>query len=940
MLREQRRRAGLTQEELAERAGVSAHAISMLEAGRRRPRLSSVTRLAAALGLDEAARTRLMSAAEGAAEGAADTPPAAGTAAAATATATAGTAAATAAEPPNGAAGASRCQLPADTRLFTGRAKELDRLLALAREAPAGSDAGMVVISAIDGMGGVGKSALAVHAAHRLRGSFPDGQLFIDLHGHTPGLAALAAEDALDWFLRSLGVPPQLIPQDLGERAAFYRDRLAGTRTLIVLDNAVSTAQVRPLLPGTPGSLVIVTSRKRLTGLDDAHTLALDTLAPAEAAALLHRVAGPGRVPEDHPAIAELAALCGHVPLAVRISAARLRHRRALRIEDLVDELRDEHDRLDRLRDEGRNLTAVFDTSYAALPEAEQHLFRRLGLVPGPDFDAFAAANLTGTDHRTADRLLESLLDHNLLTQHVPGRYRFHDLVGLYARTLDRADRLEEAEHTEEAERAAALERLLDYYRHTADDADRHLAHHSRPGAPRPAPAPAVAPVLPDRAKALAWMRSERNNLLAAVAGARPRHLIDLSGALAAFLQQEGPWHQAAALHGTAADTARAHGDRPGEAGALEDLGRVRHALGEFRTAADLHERSLALYQDLGDRFGEAGALEDLGRVRYVLGEFRTASELHERALVVHQDLGDRLGEAGSRWSIGRVRHATGDYPEAVALLERALETYRGLGNHHGEANTLWDLSRVRQATGDYSAAGSLQEQALTIMRQLGNRHGEANALWNLGRVRLTTGDATAAAAALERALEIYLDLGKRDGEAYALKDLGRVRLATGDTAAAADLLDRSLEIFRKVGQRYGAANATHDLGRVRHATGDTAAAADLFAQALAFFREVGDRQGEAEVLTSTGALTADTTGADEAAALYRRALDLARRAHSPLDEARALEGTARCAARTGDHATALTALRRAVALYRRLGAAEAPAAATRLRALEDADRG
>ncbi|MFJ1751965.1 ATP-binding protein [Kitasatospora sp. NPDC088134] len=920
MLREQRRRAGLTQEGLAELAGVSAHAISMLEAGRRRPRLSSVTRLAVALGLDAAAQGRLLSAAEGTTEGptggAADTPAAATT------------------EPPGRARGASRCQLPADTRLFTGRAEEIDRLLALAREAPAGSDAGMVVISAIDGMGGVGKSALAVHAAHRMRGSFPDGQLFVDLHGHTPGLAALAAEDALDWFLRSLGVPPQLIPRDLGERAAFYRDRLAGTRTLIVLDNAVSTAQVRPLLPGTPGCLVIVTSRKRLTGLDDAHTLALDTLAPAEAAALLHRVAGPGRVPDGHPAVAELAALCGHVPLAVRISAARLRHRRALRIEDLVDELRDEHGRLDRLRDEGRNLAAVFDTSYAALPEAEQHLFRRLGLVPGPDFDAFAAAHLAGADHRTAERLLESLLDHNLLTQHVPGRYRFHDLVGLYARTLGHAD------GAEEAERAAALERLLDHYRYTAGEADRHLAHHGRPGPPRPAATPAGAPALPDRDRALAWMRSERDNLLAAVAVAGPRHLVDLSAALAAFLQQEGPWHQAAALHRTAAATARELGDRSGEAGALADLGRVRHALGEFQAACGLYERALAVHQELGDRSGEAGALEELGRVRYVLGELQVAAGLHERALAGYQELGDRLGQAGSLWSIGRVRHATGDYPAAADLLERALEIHQDLGDRHGEANTLWDLSRVRHATGDYAAAGSLQEQALTIMRQLGNRHGEANALWNLGRVRLTTGDAAAAAAALERALEIYLDLGKRDGEAYALKDLGRVRHATGDHAAAADLLGRALDIFRKVGQRYGAANATHDLGRVRHATGDHAAAADLFAQALAFFREVGDRQGEAEVLTSTAALAADTAGAPGAPALYRQALDLARAAHSPLDEARALEGTAHCAARAGDHAAALAALRPAVALYRRLGAAEAPAATARLRALEDgADR-
>ncbi|WP_441247004.1 ATP-binding protein [Kitasatospora sp. McL0602] len=938
LLREHRLRAGWTQEELAERSGVSPHAISVLETGRRRPRLSSVTWLATALGLDATGREQLTAAA---------TASTAATAASRNSRtpARSGNAESAASESTSPHRGGFRCQLPSDTRLFTGRSAELDRLLALAEAAPTGSDAGMVVISAIDGTGGVGKSALAVHAAHRMRGNFPDGQLFIDLHGHTTGLAPATAEDALEWLLSSLGVAPQLIPQDLGARAAFYRDQLADTRTLIVLDNAVSVAQVRPLLPATPGCLVIVTSRRRLTGLDDAHTLALETLTPVEAAALLHKVAGPGRIPADHPAIGELLALCGHLPLAVRIAAARLRHRRALRVEDLVEQLRDERGRLDELSDEDRSLTAVFDTSYTALPEAEQHLFRRLGLVPGPDFDAYAAANLIEADQRTAERLLESLLDHNLLTQHTPGRYRFHDLVGVYARTRGTGSALGGSSQEQDRDREAALARLLGYYRHCAQDADHHLEQYSHPGPARTGPVPAAAPRLSDRARALAWMRAERGNLLAATTASPPGGGIALTASMAAFLLQEGPWQQAANLHHSAAAAARESGDHAAEAGALGDLGRVRHALAEFDASCELHERALAIYQELGHRHGEAGALEDVGRIRYMLGEFRTAHGLHERSLALYQELGDRLGEANALWGLGRARNAGGEYPSAADALERALRGFVSVGKRQGEANVLWDLSRVRHATGDYAVSGSLLERALAIMQDLGNRQGEANLLWSLGGVRATTGHYPAASDALERALAIYLDLGKRDGEAHCLKDLGRVRFATGDTVGAAGLLERALAAFRKHGLRYGELNTLHDLGRARHATGDYTAAADLFEQARSFNRENGDRQGEAEVLASMAALAADTTGPCEALARYREALPLYREArqlacqvNSPLDEAKALEGAARCTAHAGERDTALTDLRRAVALYRRLGAAETEAAAARLVALESDD--
>ena len=843
-----------------------------------------------------------------------------------------------------------RCQLPAETRAFTGRTRELDQLLALAEEAPAGSHAGMVVISAIDGMAGIGKSALALRAAHQVRAQFPDGQLFIDLHGHTPGMEPLDPGKALDWFLRSLGVPPQLIPQSLGERSAFYRDRLAGTRTLVFLDNAGSAAQVRPLLPATPGCLVMVTSRKRLTGLEDAHSLALDVLSEADAVALLHTVAGPGRIPADHPEVPVLAALCGRMPLAIRIVAARLRHHRVLRIEDVTAQLRDEQRRLSYLQDEDRNLAGVFESSYAALPPAEQRLFRLLAVVPGGDVDLHAAASVAGTDARTAERLLESLLDHNLLAQHAPYRYQFHDLVRLYARTLGEAP-----EAAEECD--AALQRLLDHYQETADIADRHLARYIRPGRSLADQADGTGAAAggaagggavgaagagasggrggsgapSDRAAALAWMRAEHDNLVDCLAHVadQPHRVVPLTSALAAYLQQEGPWPLAAALHRAAATAAQQIGDRLGEANALWDLGRVRYGVGDLSAAVELQQQVLGLYRDLGSRHGEARALHELGRLRHATGDFPAAAELQEQSRAACQEVGDLQGEANALEDLGRVRYAAMDIPGAEGLFAQALAIFEAFGDRLGEANSHWDLGRMRSAVGDLSAAAERFRSALAIYQEVGSRQGEANALGDLGGVLLATGDSATAIALQEQALAIFQGIGHRPNEAYARCDLGRARFADGDVAAAADQFERALEYFQQIGSRQGEANARHELGRVRQAAGDLAAATELLDRSLAMFEELGDRHGEVEVLTSIGALAAELAGPAEGRVRYLRAAELAHELGTQVDEATALEGAAHCAARAGDRAAARHDLARAVAMYRRLGSARAtPAAA------------
>lgn len=820
----------------------------------------------------------------------------------------------------------SRRQLPADTRVFIGRSRHLDELIAPAHPASADS-----VTYVIDGLAGIGKTALAVHAGHRLRDRFPDGQLFLDLHGHTTGLAPLPSGEALHWLLCCLGVPVQLIPEDLAQRAALYRDRLAGTRTLLILDNAFSAAQVRPLLPGASGCMALITSRKRLAGLDDAYSITLGSLSEADAVALLREVAGPGRIPVQRSAAGELAAMCGYMPLALRIAAARLRHHKALRVEDLVQRLSDENTRLDHLQDGDRNLAAVFDSAYAALPEAGQRMLRTLGLLPGPDFDAYAAANLAEADLEAAERLLDSLTDHNLLTQHAVGRYRLHDLVRVYTRSLSARDPVEE--------RDSALGRLLDYYQYTARACHRYLARRTLPGPAPAVPTLAAAPDIRDRAGALTWLRGERAGLLAAIAASAARgdsaRVVSLTAALASFLDQDGSRQQAAALHQAAATAAHALKDRFGEADALLSLSRARETAGDYPAAVARCEQALAIYRELGDQLGEANALHVQGHILQLTNDYPASTARQAGALAAYRKLGDQLGKANALWELGRLRLMTSDAAAAADLASSALAIYRQLGNRLGEANTLWDLARARELAGGNPDAADLVANALVIYQELDYRIGEANALCVLGRFTSEAGNFADAADLTERGLAIHREIGSPLGEAGASRELAEIRLMLGDLECAAELLERALTLFRAIGNQLGEADSLHDLGRTRLAEADYPAADGLLRGALDLFRNLGVRLGEAEVLISTGHLTAQTTGLRAAADVYRRAASLAREVDIGWLEAQALESAARCEAEYGDLPASIADLHEVVAIYRRIGSAKAYEASAFLEALE-----
>ncbi|WP_432046426.1 tetratricopeptide repeat protein [Streptomyces asiaticus] len=868
--------------------------------------------------------------------------------------------------PPRPAPVALHSTLPRDIAAFTGRDSELHRLLSAAED----GHAPVISIHTIDGMPGVGKTALVTHAAHQLAKRYPDGQLFVDLHAHTAGRPPADPSDVLATLLIGIGISPQNLPDTLQERAALWRDRLAGRRMLLILDNAVGPDQVEPLLPAAQQCLVLVTSRRRLIALDGAEPLPLDTLPPDQAARLFTRLARRTPTVADHSAVAEAVRLCGHLPLSITLLAARLAHHPTRDISTFTDEFATAQDRLGELEAGNRAVAAAFDLSYRDLPPHLQHLFRHLSLHPGPDIDPYATAALAGIPLARARRHLETLYVDHLVEEPAPHRYRLHDLLREYAHTLTTHDPTEA--------RAQATQRLLAYYTHTAQTADHHLNTTPRSHT-HPTITPDAAPELTTRERALAWMRTEYPNLLAcahhATGRAQPAYFLALAEAMAAFLRQQGPWDQAVTLHQTAAETAHQISDLHGEAGALRNLGQVRRLTGDYAGATELTGQVLDLYRSLGNRHGEANALRNLGQVRQLTGDYAGATELTGQALDLFRSLGDRHGEANALRDLGAVRRLRGDYAGAGELTGLTLELYRTLGNRHGEAYALWDLGRVWWLTGDSAGAGELAGQALDLFRTLGDRHGEAYGLWALGQVRRLMGDFAGAGELAGQALDLFRTLGDRHGEAYALRDLGTVRrlmgdfagaggLAeqalylfrtledhlgeayalqdlgavrrlTGDYAGAGELAGQALELYRTLGNRHGEAGALWDLGAVRTQAGDITAATKLLARSRSLFKEVGDKQGETDALNSAANLLAVAGEPQQALTTYQQALLLARQIRSPLDEAHALEGMARCQARTSAQQAAIASLRKAMAIYQRIGAAETLAATEYLTRLE-----
>jgi tetratricopeptide (TPR) repeat protein/transcriptional regulator with XRE-family HTH domain len=813
LLRQFRAEARLTQEELAEAAGVSPRSISDLERGvNRTARKDTALLLADALSLPGPVRELFVAAARGRAQ------------------AVEVLAARSGAAPRASAAAAATQTLPRDISGFTGREPELARLLA-----DVAADSGPAGIHAIDGMAGIGKTTLAVHAAHRLAGRFPDGQFFLPLHAHTPGRPPVSPADALVSLLLTVGVAVPHIPPGLEARASRWRDHVAGKRILLLLDDAAGHEQVRPLLPGTPGSLVLITSRRRLTALEDAEVVSIDTLAPDEAGALLARLSGRAELAGLDGPGGEITRLCGYLPLAIGMLARQLRHHPARTGAELAASLTAARDRLAVMRTENLSVAAAFDLSYQDLTAAQQRLFRRLGLAPGPDIDAYAAAALDEVSLQTARGQLDELYDQHLISEPRAGRYLLHDLLREHARALAEAD--------DPGSSRAAMGRLVNYYAHVAAAASRHIATWTTAGGrPPPSSPPAWVPDLPGSEPAAGWLESERPNLYAAVGYAAaedmPQHAIAIATAMGGFLRARGHWDQAADQYQTALSAASRAGDRPGEAGALDELGLLHQLTGNYPAAAASLARAVALYRDLGDPC-QVYALNHLGLVQADVADYPAAEASHREAAALARSTGDRLAEAVSITDLGQVQQWTGDYAAAAANHERALATFRSLGSRFDEADALCQLGFAAWSMGDQKTAATCHREALDLFRQLGDRLGQAWALEGLGLVHAASGDYPAAAASLLRAHRWHRELGSRHGQAVVLNCLGGLSRQTAAIQEARDYHSQALAIARDLGTPLEEARALDGIGQIL-LTDDTAEAAAYLRQALAIYQSIG----------------------------------------------------------------------------------------------------
>jgi DNA-binding SARP family transcriptional activator len=720
-------------------------------------------------------------------------------------------------------------ELPADVATFTGRAQSLADL-----DAAATGAAPTVVISAIAGAAGVGKTALAVHWAHRVAGRFPDGQLYVNLHGYGPG-PPVRPVDALARFLRALGVPADQVPIDVDEAAARYRTALAGRQVLVVLDNAADAAQVRPLLPGARGCAVVVTSRDRLTGLvarDGAVRLALDVLSADESGALLGRILGADRVRTEPDAVAELTRLCGHLPLALRIAAANLLQRPRQTIVGYVDELR-AGDRLDALAVDGDEQSAVraaFGHSYRHLPEPDRRLFRLLGLVPGADVTAESAAALTGAPD--ARRALDRLTAAHLLDQHSPGRYSFHDLLRLYA--------AERARHEDaEAERRAALTRLLDHYRTSAVAAMNRAFPEEWPGRPDIS----VADTPADPAQARSWLDAARANLVAAAGYAAehgwPEHARDLASTLWLYLTTGPHYAEAIVINTHALHAARDTGDQPAEGDALTNLGAIYWRTGRPEQAREHLERALAIRRDTGDARGEGYTLHHLASLSWNSGRYRQFHERCGEAVAIFRTVGDRLGLVKALNNLAMVYWRWGRCAEGIDHAEEAVTTAREVGFVAGVAVALDTLSLLHQRNGDATRTREYAEQALTIAREIGARYTETSTLITIGWLHAEAGRYAEALDSTEQALTIARVIDDRHLEAAAQNSLGTLLTASGRPAEAPARHASAQAIAREADDRDEEAGALAGLAAALDAAGRPAEAVPYWRGALAIYAEL-----------------------------------------------------------------------------------------------------
>ena len=772
------------------------------------------------------------------------------------------------------AAPVALAQLPAPVAGFTGRETELAEITRLLDPA-AGIEA--VVVSAVAGLAGVGKTALAIQGAHvaETAGWFSGGLLFLDLHGYDE--QPIQPGQALDGLLRALGVLAQHIPPGIDERAALYRSALAQITkpVLVIADNASAEAQVQPLLPGRGPHRVLITSRHTLAGLG-ARLLDVEVLDEQTAIALLEQVLraglpGDGRISSDPEAAQRLAAVCGGLPLALRITAALLAADRTLTAAELAGQLADEISRLHTLHyDDGSgtsapSVAAAFDLSYRHLDEVAARLFRLLPVNPGLDVSAAAAAALTGEPAGATRAVLGRLARAHLAEPTGAGRWRMHDLLRLYARQL--ADTEADAQDLEQAR-----DRLLDYYLGGLRAGDAHL--RALPGTPVPAG-------FSGREEALAWLDAERPSLIAAAVMAartgRDQYALHLPLNLSQFLDWRRRFDDMLTVLAISRDTARRLGDRTREAIALGHLGNALVQVRRYEEAVTACQDAATIYRLTGDRHREGGALTNLGIALDQVQRYEEAIIACQDAATIFRENGDRHREGVVLNNLGLVLQEVRRFDEGIIACQEAATIFQGIGDRYSEGQALSNLGLALQEVRRFKQAIIAYNEAATIFRETGDRHGEGQALNNLGNALGQLGRSGEAIIAHQEADSIFRETGDRHREGMVLDNLGLVLAEVGRFEEAITAHQEAATIFQETGGLYGEGQALNDLGLVLAEVGRFGEAITACRKAASIFREIGDRHREGGALNKLGLALAEVgrfeeaiIACREAAAIYR----------------------------------------------------------------------
>lgn len=651
-------------------------------------------------------------------------------------------------------------QLPAAPAHFAGRQREVG---SLTMRLGARTDDGPTIV-VISGIPGVGKTALALHWAHQVQQQFPDGQLYVNLRGFDSSPAPVTAAEAIGVFLAGMGVAPSQISPQLDARAAVYRSLLADKRMLIVLDNVRDEAQVRPLLPGSPACLVLMTSRNELTGLiaaEGASPIRLDVLGELEAQHLLASRLGSGRVAAEAATVAELTSLCAHLPLALVLAAARAATRPTLPLADIADGLRNIRHRLDGLNvgDKATNIKGVFSWSYRLLSEPAARMFRLLAVHTGPDISVAAAASLAAVSARSAGAGLSELLAASLVQEQAPGRFTVHDLLRAYASGLG-----------DEAERQGGIGRVLDYYLHAARTAVGVVYPAARQITVTP-PCPDVAPErLTDSRSALAWLQAEHQVLLAAIAAAADSgfddHAWQLPAVLREYFARRGHYGDWANSQQVALAAARRLGDDTAQALALRSLGEALIPLGSWQDARSHLLNSIALYSKLGDHAGQAASHCGMAMLSESEGDYARALYHAQRGLWLYRAVDDLPGQASALNGVGWDYALLGNHQRALWCCNKALELHRDVGNRFGEAVTLDSLGFCYHQVGRHGEAIMFYRLALGAYADIDDRYQRANTLVRLGETHQASGNAAAAHGNWQQAADILDGLRHQDAVA------------------------------------------------------------------------------------------------------------------------------------------------------------------------------